>query len=94
MQKMNIVYTYVLKDFNEISSDILKQHQDYWKAVDSVNFRSGLFEDNSGSLMIFESFDIDEVTKIINGDPFVSGNYIKSKTIKRWIIKRNTLQDC
>ena len=45
------------------------------------------FADRSGGLITFETKDIEEATRIVAGDPFVSENLIEDKWIKEWVME-------
>ncbi len=84
---MRIIYLYFMKKEPDKIPAVVPSHVDYWNERNLKEYQGGPFADKSGGLITFEAENIEEATRIISNDPFVSENLIQEKWIKEWIVE-------
>ena len=81
------MFFYFMKKEPEKIKATVPLHIEYWHKLKLSNYLGGPFGDRSGGMITFESGSIDEATRIMNDDPFVSQDLLESKWIKEWIVE-------
>ncbi|MBI5026818.1 MAG: hypothetical protein HZC12_08885 [Nitrospirae bacterium] len=79
------VFFYFMKKEPEKIKAVVPLHIEYWHKLKLNKYLGGPITDRTGGLITFEAGDIEEATKIIINDPFVSQNLLESKWIKEWV---------
>ncbi len=85
--KKQFVYFYFMKKEPEKIRSVVPLHIEYWKKCNLGGYMGGPFADRSGGLITFEAESIEEATRIITSDPFVTKDLLEDKWIKEWIVE-------
>ncbi len=81
------VYFYFMKKEPDKIQSVVPLHVEYWKKCALSGYMGGPFADRSGGLITFETENIEEATRIIMNDPFVSEDLLEDKWIKEWVME-------
>jgi len=82
---VKIAYFYFMKNEPDKIGMHVPAHIDYWKNAKLPNYSGGPFADRTGGLIIFDADDLAKAEQIVNQDPFVTADLIKSGWVKEWI---------
>ncbi len=74
------------KESDKVQS-VVPLHVEYWRQRNLKGYMGGPFADRSGGLITFEAESIEEATRIIVNDPFVSEDLLEDKWIKQWMVE-------
>ena len=81
---MRAVYFYLMKEDPERIRSIAPGHATYWQALGLPSYLGGPFADRSGGLLTFDCGSIQDATKAVASDPFVTESLVESSWLKEW----------
>lgn len=81
------VYFYFMRNEPDRIRTVVPSHIEYWEKNELIGYLGGPFKDRSGGLITFEAGNIEEVTRIISNDPFITNDLIKEKWVKEWVVE-------
>ncbi|WP_413381055.1 YciI family protein [Alkalihalobacillus sp. 1P02AB] len=82
-------YLVILKDKRKggLSNDLLTNHVTYLKSLSQQGSLKlcGPFKDDDGTVMVFQSENVEDVEELLNNDPFVYEKYYQTYEIKEFL---------
>jgi uncharacterized protein YciI len=78
------VFFYLMTAAPERVRPLVPAHVAYWKDAHLDDYMGGPFADRSGGLITFSAGDIAEAARIVEADPFVTGDVVRSRWVKEW----------
>ena len=78
------VYFYMMKSDDEAVRRTAPRHAAYWNELMLAGYTGGPFADRSGGLIMFIAPDSDQARRLVDGDPFRSGQLLEQMWLKEW----------